>query len=84
MSIIVELKGDVDRLPHKDLGEHIVRLIEAAVKDVCDKAGIQYTKDIPQATNTRAREFLGGKPYTDTNYTEARAYWYVNLPDKGR
>lgn len=84
MSISVEFTGDVDRLPHKDLAERIVKAINDAVRETCEKAGMSASQSEGWAERTMvaSRPFLGSTPYAEASeYVHATAGWGVHLPD---
>lgn len=86
MSISVEFQGDVDRLPHKDLAEHVVKVLNETIKEALEKAGIgdQFTTDngTERRVNTKTRTLGGNEPYFESGeQTSANASWTVHLPD---
>lgn len=88
MTIRVEAHGDCDRLPHKDLLEHIIREINAAVGAA---VGEQRIANLPVFTPDhgtevrvarRIRPLSGSEPYIDWGESvEVCADWTVHLPD---
>lgn len=88
MTIRIEAHGDCDRLPHKDLLEHIIREANAAIKAAVEKdgpAGIAaFTADngTERRLAHRARPLPGNQPYRDWGETvDVYADWTVHLPD---
>lgn len=85
MGIHLTFTGDVDRLPHKDLAEHIIREVNEAVRAASLKAGVpgDHSQGWAKRTVTEVRsEFLGSEPYRlYGESTEAEAHWGVHLPD---
>ena len=82
MSIHLRYQGDVDRLPHKDLAEHILKAINDAVREACEKAGATASQSDGWAVRTESRPFLGTRPYSlSSDSVEVWAEWGVHLPD---
>jgi hypothetical protein len=79
MSINITFTGDVDRLPHKDLAEKIIRQINEAVSAA---TGEKYHES-GYATRYTAvgRGFLGDEPYDimPREYVHVVAYWSVHI-----
>lgn len=86
MSISVEFQGDVDRLPHKDLAEHVVKVLNETIKEALEKAGkaTEFTADngTERRASTKTRTLDGNEPYfVWSEQTSANASWTVHLPD---
>ena len=86
MSIQLKFGGDCDRLPHKDLAEHIIREINDAVKAAMEKAGIGDQFAAVTGTSVhheaKSRSLLGSDPYGEIyRYVTGEAFWGVHLPD---
>lgn len=75
MSIQIQFSGDVDRLPHKDLAEKIIRSINEAVAATGSR---DYSVGFAQRTDTR--RFLGDDPYVlGAGGVTVAANWAVHI-----
>lgn len=87
MGIEIRFNGDVDRLPHKDLAEHIIKEVNAAIKAAVEKAGptaAAFTTDngTERRLHSKVRPLSGDQPYQDWGEnTSVDASWMVHLPD---
>lgn len=80
MSIKLEARGDVDRLPHKDLLERIVHAINGIVREECAKRGYKATESTGETKRIERRVLLGSDPYVASEHEgEALADWTVYL-----
>ena len=79
LAINLDITGDVDRLPHKDLAERIIK----AIGDTIEAATGQKQSLNPYAERhtTVGRRFLGNEPYdkTPNEYVKVTAYWGVHI-----
>ena len=90
MTIHIEFAGDVDRLPHKDLAEHTIKLLNEAIKAKVDAAGpslanvAAFTADngTERRHSSRVRPLDGSAPYFDWGESvTVDATWTVHLGD---
>jgi hypothetical protein len=81
MSINITFTGDVDRLPHKDLAEKIIRQINEAVMAATGEE--QHETGYAVRHTTVGRPFLGDRPYdsTPSEYIHVVANWVVHIDD---
>lgn len=67
--MIVELhaQGDIDRLPHKDLLEKIIKRVNDTVREEMAKHGQEVSSELGRETHLERKErpFLGDMPYQD-------------------
>ena len=80
MSITVTFNGDTDRPVHKDLAEHICRLVDGALKEAREKHGVSHTETHPVQYRRQVRTLYGSDEYWTTE-GEVLYNTGVHLPD---
>jgi len=79
MAIDLEITGDVDRLPHKDLAERIIKAINEVVEAA---TGLKHNPGpYAQRYAVVGRPFFGDSPYetVPNEYVKVRAHWGAQL-----
>lgn len=82
MIVSLSAQGDIDRLPHKDLLEKILRRINETVREELAKHGQESTDHHGYETHrdSKSRAFLGNAPYRDGYPDQVMdANWSVHI-----